>query len=178
MTQKLFVEIADATGEKKLQEVMVIRSWQSADGVHIYLFANGNYGYRDGAPVKRVEDFGAIAAPLQRRAAENWWQRTGAAIAKSYYEALDERERRLAGDFQAAGTLSESELDAVLYYRIPAGDAAATREGPFSWLDIFQKRPDWWGQAELITMKDWTYAKVDDQARAEAAPEQKRAARK
>lgn len=170
MTQKLFVEIADPSGQRTQQEAHVIRSWQAADGTHIYLFANGSYCYRNGAPVRALADFAVIASPVQRKAAEAWWARSGEALSKSYYAAVEERERRLAGDFQVdGGALSDSELDAVLYYRQPANDLSAPREGAFSWMDLFQKRPDWWGQANVITFEDWTYQRLAEEKQGIAA---------
>jgi hypothetical protein len=161
MTQKLFIEIAEANGQRTQQEVHVIRSWQQADGSHIFLFANGSYCFRNGAPVRSLADLAVITSPVQHRAAEAWWIRSGEALSKSYYAAVEERERRIAGDFQVdGGAMSDSDLDAVLYLRTSAFEPSAQREGPFSWMDLFQKRPDWWGQANVITFEDWTYQRL------------------
>lgn len=175
MPQKLSVEITSADGSKSIRQVHVIRSWQDNTGSMIMLFANGSYGYKNGEPVQTEREFDIITSPVQRKAAKAWWQRAGADLAAGYYAAKERREAELIGDFQP-DTAAESEFDMVLYTREPS-DGSAPPSGPFSWPELFSKRPDWWGQARSIKFNDYIYEQADSAAAAPPAmdkpPEEK-----
>jgi hypothetical protein len=157
--QKLNVEITGATGEKTIKQVMVIRSWQDASGAQVMLFENGSYGYRNGEPIRSEAEFDIMTSAVQRKAAIAWWTRAGQEISESYYAAKQRREEEMQGDFQAF-TGSDSDLDSILYTRAPSGNQQET-SGPFSWMDLFPKRPDWWGQAISIRFGDFVYAQAE-----------------
>jgi hypothetical protein len=164
MTQRLSVEVKDpATGAKSTKEVVVIRSWQSVGGAELYLHANGVYGYKNGAPVRGEEEFTIINNPIQNRAAMAWWQRFGKQMAADYYAAEEARLTRLAGDFVHSEDGDDSSRDAALYFRravkLEEG-ASPSNDGPFSWMDLFPRRPDWWGQAQEIQFNDWIYTMI------------------
>jgi hypothetical protein len=160
MAQKLSVEVNSADGKKSIRTVMVIRAWQDNSGSMIMLYANGSYGYKNGEPVISEREFDVITSPVQRQAAKAWWNRTGQDLSAAYYAAKDRREAELAGDFRQV-TGADSELDMVLYTRTPSGDDGSEPEGPFSWPELFAKRPDWWGQAMSIRFGDYTYEQAE-----------------
>jgi hypothetical protein len=158
--QKLNIEKTSVGGEKTVIQVDVIRSWQDASGGLILLFANGSYGYRNGEPVRSAAEFGIIGSAVQRKAAMAWWERAGEEISRAYYAAKVRREEELQGDFQASPAGKESELDGVLYTRAPSGTPDEV-SGPFSWMDLFPNRPDWWGQALSIQFGDFVYRQAE-----------------
>ncbi len=160
MAQKLSVEVNSADGKKSIRTVMVIRAWQDNSGSMIMLYANGSYGYKNGEPVISEREFDVITSPVQRQAAKAWWNRTGKELSAAYYAAKDRREAELAGDFRQV-TAADSELDMVLYTRTPSGCEGGDPEGPFSWPELFAKRPDWWGQAMSIRFGDYTYEQAE-----------------
>lgn len=160
MPQKLTIEITSVDGTKTQKQVMVIRSWQDASGHALFLFGNGSYGYKNGEPVREESEFGIIGAPLQRKAALAWWNRAGKELSSRYYDAKTQHEARLMGDFAEAPAGGESKFDQVLYYRAPI-NAPQALEGPFEWMALFTKRPDWWGQARTIAFADYAYIQQD-----------------
>lgn len=177
MPQTLFVEL-DKTpgGEKQTRAVSVIRSWQAADGSTIMLFSNGSYGYRNGEPVRSAEEFEIIVTPVQIKAALAWWARAGKELSEAYYAAKARREAELAGDFQSMIDSGESDLDAALYTRISVIDPGQV-SGPFSWMDLFQRRPDWWGQAMQIRFGDYEYQRAEASAAATPAMDDEKSAK-
>jgi len=160
MPQKLTIEVTSADGTKSQKQVMVIRSWQDASGHALFLFGNGSYGYKNGEPVREESEFGIIGTPIQRKSAMAWWNRAGKELSRRYYEAKANHEARLMGDFAESPAGGESKFDQVLYYRAPVADRSAV-EGPFDWPSLFNKRPDWWGQARQIVFADYGYIQQD-----------------
>lgn len=161
MSQTLQVEISDAGGVKTTKTITVLRSWQDGGGAHLFLFGNGSYGYKNGEPVRASTEFSIITSPVQQRAAMAWWERAGAELSKRYYEAKEAHEASMAGDFQEPGGKENSLLDAMLYTRSPQGKPEAKPDGPFTWMDLFSQRPDWWGQALSITFGDFVYQRAE-----------------
>jgi hypothetical protein len=161
MPQILQVEIIDASGVKATKTINVLRSWQDGGGAHLFLFGNGSYGYKNGEPVRSVDEFNVITSSVQHRAALAWWKRAGEELSLRYYEAKTGREEAMLGDFQTPVESDNSMLDAVLYSRFPQGKPEAKPEGPFSWMDLFPKRPDWWGQALSIAFGDFVYQRAE-----------------
>lgn len=156
MAQKLMIEVTDAQGGKSQKQVTVIRSWQDASGHAVFLFGNGSYGYKNGEPIKDQAEFGIIGSPIQHKAAMAWWKRAGRELSARYYESKAKHEARLMGDFSEQPAGGDSRLDEVLYFRASV-DSMEELEGPFAWMDLFGKRPDWWGQARQIVFADYGY---------------------
>lgn len=159
MPQKLMVEVTDSAGNKSTRTVNVVRSWQDAGGALIIMFHNGSYGYKNGEPVRNASEFNIISSPVQHKAALAWWERAGRELSEAYYAAKERREAELHGDYRAE-IGSESQYDSVLYTRTPT-DKPDDVSGPFSWMDLFNKRPDWWGQAQMIGFGDFAYRKAE-----------------
>jgi hypothetical protein len=167
--QTLRVKVKDpTTGESEMKALRVLRSWASADGGSLYLFhGTGIYGYVDGSPVKTEEELDVIGSAAQRDMAKAWWKGRGKALSEAFYAERDAAEKARAGDFQADGRTPESDLDYVMYQSRPATGKSKTWSNPFAWIDKFQTRPDWWGQAKNIAFKDTEYRMADDGAVAE-----------
>lgn len=158
MPQTMFVKVKTAAGEEAMREVKILRTFSHATKGQIFQHTNGVFGYKDGAPVRTEEELDIITHPLHRKAAQLWWERIGRKMSEKYYAAQLERERARLGDYQPTDGADNTEMDAKLYYRQPVNSAAEEDvEGPFSWMDIFSKRPDWWGQARAIQFMDYQY---------------------
>jgi hypothetical protein len=155
MAQTLYVKNPDG-GQRAVQ---IVRSWGTSGGTSVFLHTNGRYAYKDGTPLKSDNEL-EILPLVQREAAIAWWKRTGAAESAAYYEGRLQKAREAAGDFQPE-IKNTDELDAVLYIRRKVGakkTAAAT--APRTWMEWFQSRPDWWGQAHMISFLDYAYEMV------------------
>lgn len=162
MPQKLQVKVTTPTGEEALREVTILRTFCHASGAMVFQHTNGVYGYKDGAPVRTREELEIISHPLHRKAALLWWERRGQKMSEEYQAAQQERERARIGDFQAADKVDNTELDGKLYYRQALADSEdAPLEGPFTWMELFPNRPDWWGQASAIQFLDYQYMLED-----------------
>lgn len=160
MPQKLYVTETDSrSGKETRKELVVLRAWQDAGGGQLMLFSNGVYGHKDGSPVRDPKEFEIIGSSHHKNAALAWWKRSGKEIARVYYEAIDAEERRRAGDYNPVEG-ADTEKDAVLYYRQDAGSGEV--QGPFSWMDLFPKRPDWWGQSRAVAFDDYEYVRLDE----------------
>ena len=144
--------------------VHVHRSFQDISGLHIFQHHNGVYGYVDGAPVQSRAELDHIPPP-HRRLALSWWERAGARMSADYYGAIEEENRRLAGDFQEelAAAEANTALDSVLYTRQQvAGGKKQAVTAPKPWMEFgFRARPDWWGQAKEIAFSDVIYRTAD-----------------
>jgi hypothetical protein len=141
--------------------VHVLRSWVNTPGPSVYLFhGTGIYGYADGSPVKSAEDLNVIASAAQRAVALKWWEGRGKALSEKFYAEKEAEESARAGDFQDKG-LAATELDYVMYESRPATGKNRAWSAPFSWVDKFSARPDWWGQASGIAFKDMEYRRAD-----------------
>ncbi len=157
--QTLFVKTL--TGMKK---IIVHRSWKDISGAEIFLHADGSYANKDKSPLKRREELD-ILPQAQRLAAQRWWDRIGAKQSADFYQAIDEQAAAIAGDFQDKAADS-TELDSALYTRRSRKGGAIS--GAHAWLEWFDSRPDWWGQADAISFNDYVYTRADLEA---AAPE-------
>lgn len=167
MAQILFVKQKDGTSKT----VKVLRAWIDINGQEVYLHANGRYARKDEQPLKSVSDFNVIADRIQREGALRWWERSGKAESEAHYAAIEEKHREEAGDFRIAEN-DRTTLDAVLYTRRGAGKKkGAAVSAARSWMEWFDKRPDWWGQAQRIEFMDFIYELADDEA-GEPAKEQ------
>ena len=147
------------------KEVKIHRSWQDAGGSAIFLHVNGRYAHKDGQPLKRREDLDILPA-AQRKHAHHWWHVVGAAESAKYYKRQEAEAEAEAGDFRDV-LVESTELDAALYTRKKAKGGAVS--APKAWMEFFEKRPDWWGQARLIEFGDYVYelAVLEDQAKSE-----------
>lgn len=163
--QKLFVKQGD-----EMREIHVLRSWQDISGRQIFLHSNGLYGYKDGTPVKSVTEFDIM--PIEhRKQAVSWWNRGGHKVSADYYAEMERKTAEKAGDFQAMLGDSNTALDAVLYSRRSKKGGALS--APRSWMEWFEKRPDWWGQASEIQFNDYKYTMTaieDDHDKTLSAP--------
>ena len=163
--QKLFVKEKDKDGKTGLRSVHIIRSWQESDGKQIYLHHNGIYGYKDGSPIKNVEEFGIINDPHQKKLAEAWWDRSGKVFSEKYHadaeKAMEARQAGIEGV-----TASTSDLDAAQYVRrlITNRKKDAWSE-PLSWFECAPNgRPEWWGKANIIEIGDYRYKRIDTES--------------
>lgn len=141
--------------------VTVHRSWQDITGRHVFLHANGVYGYKDGTPVRTVSELDVLP-PEHKRLALAWWERAGKAMADVHYGRKEEEAARKAGDFQEELAAREynTQLDSILYSRraIVKGKPKGAVTAPKSWMEFgFTRRPDWWGQAQAIAFSDYAY---------------------
>lgn len=164
--QKLTVSVKGKNGPETVKIVNVLRSWHSSSGAALYLFhGTGVYGYADGSPVKDESDLDLIDNPIHRAVAKKWWDARGRVMAESFYAARDAEEARMAGDFQDDAAPSDTALDAVMYQSRSKGKGKAEAwSGPFSWVERFSARPDWWGQARSIAFQDLEYRMLEEDA--------------
>ncbi|MBC2712056.1 MAG: hypothetical protein HGJ94_14050 [Desulfosarcina sp.] len=165
--QDLYVKVKDPeTGQTSQKKVTVIRSWSDVSGAHVYLHANGVYGYKDASPIRTEADLTVITNPRQNQQAKKWWRMVGQEMSRKYYDdqnrVLDELNARGVPDLDA-GAL---DLDAVLYSRRPIKDRrAAAYSDPTLWPVWFTLgRPEWWGHAGVIEIGGFRYqvVEVDD----------------
>jgi hypothetical protein len=150
--QKLFVKQGD-----EMKEIHVLRSWQDISGRQIFLHHNGVYGYKDGTPVKNITEFDIM--PIEhRQQAVAWWKRGGQKLSADHYAEQEKKVQEKAGDFQAMMGDGNTALDSVLYTRRSKKGGAVS--APRSWMEWFEKRPDWWGQATHIQFNDYIYTMI------------------
>ncbi len=153
MPQTLFVKITKEDGKEIMKQVVVLRSWQDASGAQVFLHHTGVYGYKDGSPIKSQAELNVIASPAQKSAAAAWWKNQGEKLSKEFYKAKAEAEMERAKTYQHNVAEDNADLDQVQYLKqSPDGEL-----GPFSWTQLFESRPDWWGQAEAVKFGDCTY---------------------
>lgn len=158
--QVLTLKRRDEAGRETTVGVKVLRSWQDGSGRQVYLHTNGVYGYKDGSPVRSKSELEAIGSSVAREMAYQWWEATGKDLSAQYYREIEEKERARQADFYEPGYGdSQTELDQVMYKLREKGKK--TWGQPFSWMEKFSSRPDWWGQAESIVLKGVEYKKVD-----------------
>lgn len=162
--QTLWVKTKDAAGNDLKRKILVKRAWTNISGLGVFLHMDGTYGFRDGAPVRSLADIReVIHDKIQLKAAENWWDRIGEKQSAAYYDALEKRRRLLAGDYTEGPVEGDSDLDMILYSKIPAGEAPEDHQVPNTWMELgFKKRPDWWGQASGIQFDDFLYVKYEE----------------
>lgn len=160
MVQALKIKDTEKSGDKmrsKERTVYVVRSWSKSNGSHIYLHANGTYGYKDGAPVTSEKDFDVIDDKTQRRLALDWWKRKGEKMSKAFYE---EKQKDLEARNLARGGVPidmDVNLDFALYMRKENKKGAQFGE-PQSWQEMnFTERPPWWGSMLSCADKRFTY---------------------
>jgi len=170
--QVLRLKKRDSSGQEKTVGVKVLRSWQDASGKQIYLHTNGVYGYKDGTPVRAKAELDIIGDSIQREMARNWWDIAGSEISKRFYSEKEAADRARAADFQASMTgIDMTQRDQAMYRCRPKKAGPRKKDEwsePFAWMDKFSSRPDWWGQAESITLSGYEYEMVQVSA-AEAA---------
>lgn len=173
--QILQVKTKGADGIEVKKNVRIVRTWGDISGHAVYLHSDGTYGFKDGAPVTSFEDIKkVIHDPIQLKVAKNWWDRVGEKQSQAYYDALEKRRMRLAGDFSEVGAEDASDKDMILYRRIPAdAEDPDDFKTPNTWMEMgFSKRPDWWGQAQVVQFDDFVYIRHDDEAESDGlAPE-------
>jgi len=166
MAQVLYVKQADRT----VKTVKVLRCWIDINGQEVYLHADGRYARKDGQPLKAVSDFNVIVDPVQRDQAIRWWKRSGEEESAAYYRAIEEKRREEAGDFRILES-DKTVVDAVLYTRRGSGKKKGTAvSAAKSWMEWFEKRPDWWGQAKRIEFMDYIYEIAEEPAAADGGP--------
>ncbi|MBI5845130.1 MAG: hypothetical protein HZB23_10730 [Deltaproteobacteria bacterium] len=158
--QTLTVTVKDpATGVERQKVLTVVRSWQASNG-QIFLFSDGQYGFKNGAPVRGPEDLDVIADPRQREVADRWWKMKGRRISEEYYAALNKRLAAKAADHNDKAMFAEADLDAATYYR-SRRDGDGEWQGPGVWSEYFTSRPDWWGACDEILFKEFRYRRSD-----------------
>lgn len=161
--QTLNVKVRGSDGTETTKKVTIIRSWQDASGKQVYLHSGGLYGFKDGSPVRFPADLDVISDPIQHQVAMNWWDRRGKALSGNYYQAVEKRLRKLAGDFQPDEGGADSEKDRIHYIRKSLNPKSKAKKQSFAWLELFPARPDWWGQANMIILGDWVYEMERDE---------------
>ena len=156
--QKLNINIKNADGTEGMKTVEVVRSFLDASLGEIFLFPTGVYGYKDGAPILTEKDLDIIGPPgtPHRMLAQRWWETRGKQQSAAYYQAMEANRAAMLDDFQEDPSMSDSELDTILYQRRKGKGSAIS--APLSWQECgFTSRPDWWGQAANIAFKDVSY---------------------
>lgn len=163
--QILQVKVKDLDGKEIKRKFKIIRAWTNITGHGVFLHADGTYGFKDGAPVQSLRDINkVIHDPIQLRAATNWWERIGEKQSRAFYDALEKRRRKQAGDFAELPGEDESDKDMILYRKIPTGEDPEEYPTPNTWMEMgFNKRPDWWGQASGIQFDDFLYIRHEDE---------------
>lgn len=151
MAQTLFINKPE--GQK---EVSIHRAFWDASGRKLYLHTNGKYAYKDETPIKSVSEFDIIGNPFQREAAIRWWKYAGKAESETYYAEKLEKEKARLGDFQSGNSAAKPEIDIISYTRKNTTGRGMV-SNPHTWREWFTTRPDWWGQAEVVAFKDFTY---------------------
>ncbi|MFW5930452.1 MAG: hypothetical protein ACOCQI_01760 [Desulfosalsimonas sp.] len=159
--QVLQLKKRDEEGVERTVGVKVLRSWQDGSGRQLYLHSNGVYGYKDGTPVRTKGELDIIGSSVQREMAKQWWEASGRELSRKFYEEQKQKERERMADFRVPDSGSQTEYDQAMYKRKPVGSKKKEDwSEPFAWMEMFDKRPDWWGQAEKITLQGYQYAKV------------------
>lgn len=160
MAQILYVKQKDG----QMKTVKVLRAWIDINGQEVFLHADGRYARKDEQPLKGLSDFNIIVDTVQRDLGLRWWKRAGEAESRAFYQAIEEKRRDEAGDFRVAEN-DQTTLDAALYTRRGAGKKkGAAISAPRSWMEWFEKRPDWWGQARKIEFMDFVYELSNSEA--------------
>lgn len=164
--QTLFVQEKqglDETGKLKKVEkkIAVIRSWSDSSGKAIYLHANGVYGYKDGSPIRTMQELDIIGTQsLHRNIAISWWERRGKKMSEDYWAAKEESEKkRLLEATPDFATVGIDVRDQALYSRRPAAKRANNLFGdPMHWWEFgFTSRPPWWGLLTKAEDANWYY---------------------
>jgi hypothetical protein len=159
--QVLQLKKRDQEGREVTVGVKVLRSWQDGSGRQLYLHANGVYGYKDGAPVRTKAELDVIGSGVQREMARRWWDSTGKQMSEKHYKAVEDAERARMADFVIDDRAEQTERDQVLYRCRPKGGTKKDWTEPFAWMEKFEARPDWWGQAETIVLRGFEYEQAD-----------------
>jgi len=177
MAQTLFVQGKDKDGRNIMNEVQIIRSWQDSHGEQLYLHTNGIYGYKDGTPVIKKEEFGIIGDKIQRRFAEEWWDRIGKRISEDHYtKAEDALVARQEAGLAPVVQGDASVLDMALYKRRSLTGKDRKFGDPMTWYEWFNQRPEWWGHARVIEIAGFRYQQeaMVEEAAEEVEPPQKK----
>ena len=161
--QTLQIMVRGEDGKERFQHVKVYRSWADASGAEIFLHANGTYGYKDGSPVVSESELRAvITAPAQLNLALSWWKRVGREQSEKFYAARQVQMEKLA----AEGVLQPAQgdvtaLDQVLYVVATVSEGPPSFGAPLPWMELFERRPDWWGHADRLQMAGMLYLRAD-----------------
>jgi hypothetical protein len=163
--QLLYVQEKDGFDEqgklkKKEKKIFVVRSWSDSSGAAIYLHGNGIYGYKDGSPIRKPEEFNIIGNDLQRDQALGWWERKGKKFSEEYWSKKKEAERTaLLSSSPDAVNVGMNTLDAALYARRPAAKRANSLfSEPMHWWEFgWTLRPPWWGYLVKAEDANWYY---------------------
>jgi hypothetical protein len=140
--QLLRVKVKQPNGKEETVTMKIIRSWQDASGLEVYLHSNGTYGYKNGRPVKSAEELGIIGDSRQYEAAMRWWENKGG-----------EKSREEYGD-TAAPKPSAPEIFYHCYPVEHSGELPPA--GPYTEFG-FELRPVWWGVARIIEIDGVIY---------------------
>lgn len=163
--QVLQIKKRDQNNTEVTVGVKVLRCWHDGSGRSIYLHSTGVYGYKDGTPVRTRAELDMIGSDIHRELAIRWWKNTGQALSEKYYKELADAERARLDDFVINDQADATEMDQVLYRARPKtkkGEKKAEWGAAFAWMEKFEKRPDWWGQAERIELRGYEYEQCDD----------------
>lgn len=156
--QTLIVGHRRADGTETLEEVQIIQVWSKAGAGDLYLHADGTYGSKAGVPVAseaELREF--ITGPAALAQALAWWRARGRAASEDAQQAQRDKEASLAALGDASVVQPGAELDAVTYRRRKLGRGGAV-SAPMTWQAAgFAARPDWWGVASLIAIREFQY---------------------
>jgi hypothetical protein len=173
--QTLYLKIVNPDGTAGRKKVTIVRSWHEGSGRIIYLHQNGVYGYKDGSPVKDLRELDTISDPYSKKLAVFWWNSNGKLLSDEYYRKQGEHLERLAA--RAAGQAApgdNSGCDQIYYMRRPVKNRARSAfSDPATWSSFFDRRPDWWGAANVIEIGEWRYERVDPEAIEQVARDEK-----
>lgn len=162
--QTLQIKTKDPDGNEIKKKVVVLRSWGNVSGHQLFLHADGTYGFKDGAPARNEQDIKrVISDKIQLGLALSWWERVGRQQSEVFYTAMEKRQRQLAGDHSQTSATADSDKDMILYAKVPTISGNAENiPTPQTWMELgFSRRPDWWGQARIVSFADWTYLRHD-----------------
>lgn len=139
------------------RKVKVIRSWSDASGKHIYLHADGTYGYKDESPIIDPKEFEIIGDPTQKRMAFDWWKRKGEKTSKKFYADVAKGIERKNLSRSGIPHDMQLNLDAALYMRKENKKGGQFGE-PSTWQEMgFNERPAWWGTMLSCVEPQFTY---------------------
>ena len=162
--QTLFIETKTADGKPSLKSLTVVRSWMEVDGRQIYLFSNGIYGYKDGAPIESIEEVDRMPSmpELHRQKARHWWDLVGKDASEKFYAARSAEESAQYDASLPTVRGDASDFDAAMYIRRPEKNRSRDAfSEPTTWPGWFDARPDWWGAAPMIVLGEFRYELVD-----------------
>ncbi len=129
-----------------MDEIIVIRSWHDSTHGHVFLTKNGDYCWKNGEKCLDAGKLKALITDLVHQSAALHW-----------LASQTEKPRETP-------TVSEgsNHLDYTRYFRIPSGETRP--DGPsVPWMSYFDRRPEWWGEAERVTIAGITWQRAQDE---------------